>query len=454
MSFARGVAFACIAFIGGVAGASFIFSSSKLSLFSCLVVGCLGIAAIISVFYVFKRQAKVAFCIGAVFLLGGVYFFFYVGHFVHTGALSFVGVDASFKGVVYNDPKITQKSQQLPVLLEDGSRILVTTNSFPTYSYGDILNISGKVDLPGILESDTGNFNYQGYLLKDKIVAVMFSPEITVIGHEGSRIKEVLFSVRHRLNNTFSCLSAPEGAIASAMVTGDRSRISQEVQDAFSKTGTVHILSISGTHMAIFFELILFAFIAVGFWRKKATIASLAVLWAYSLLVGFCAPVVRSAFMASVVFSAPLVDRRADNWRPLVFAATAILLINPLLLWFDISFQLSFLAITGLVFVTPLIERVIKPKNFLLQCFSATIAAQILCFPILTTQFSQGLSVFAISPLTNAVILPILPCLLIAGVIFSVTSIMVPSIAFLPGFVVYLTCHYIILVVNFIGKLF
>jgi len=133
-----------------------------MSLFSCFAVSCLGLAVLALVFYFFGRQIGAVFCIGAAFLLGAAYFFFYVGNFVHTGALKFVGTDVNLKGTVYDDPRITAKSQQLPVLLEDESRILVTTDSFPVYSYGDTINLTGKLDLPGIIASDTGDFNYQG----------------------------------------------------------------------------------------------------------------------------------------------------------------------------------------------------------------------------------------------------------------------------------------------------
>ena len=157
-----------------------------------------------------------------------------------------------------------------------------------------------------------------------------------------------------------AALPGETGAIATALITGERGGISEATNDAFRDSGILHILSISGFHMAImagsvFFlvrlGLALFPSIALRYPIKKwAAAAAMLAGFAYLLISGAAFATVRSAIMISIMFLAVLLDRPALALRNVILAATLILVLFPESL-FDVGFQMSFAAVLALVSV-------------------------------------------------------------------------------------------------------
>lgn len=155
-----------------------------------------------------------------------------------------------------------------------------------------------------------------------------------------------------------AALPGETGGIANALVTGERGGITEETTNAFRDSGILHILSISGFHMAImagsvFFivRLVLAAFPALALRypiKKWAAAAAMAAAFAYLLISGGAFATVRSAIMIAIMFLAVLLDRPALALRNVVLAATSILVIFPESL-FDVGFQMSFAAVLALV---------------------------------------------------------------------------------------------------------
>ena len=163
-----------------------------------------------------------------------------------------------------------------------------------------------------------------------------------------------------------AALPGETGAIATALITGERGGISEPTNDAFRDSGILHILSISGFHMAImagsvFFivrlGLAAFPSVALRYPIKKwAAAAAMAAAIAYLLISGGAFATVRSTIMISIMFMAVLLDRPALALRNVILAATLILIVFPESL-FDVGFQMSFAAVLALVSVYEALRR-------------------------------------------------------------------------------------------------
>jgi len=139
-------------------------------------------------------------------------------------------------------------------------------------------------------------------------------------------------------------------------VLGIRGNIPSEVQDAFSQTGTAHLLAISGLHLGIVAGLML----AIGirlFGRRYYFYVWLALItiWLYALLSGMHPPVIRGAIMASIFLTAELLGRQRSAFTALAFAAAVMVVMNPQIL-FMASFQMSFLAMAGIIAIFPRLQ--------------------------------------------------------------------------------------------------
>ncbi|MBI1883014.1 MAG: ComEC/Rec2 family competence protein [Chlamydiae bacterium] len=145
-----------------------------------------------------------------------------------------------------------------------------------------------------------------------------------------------------------------------AMFLGIRENLGTEVKNAFLYTNTVHILSISGLHLGMILAMVLFGVGLFPVSKRWASGIALFIIWIYALLTGMEPPIVRSAIMASFFLVGRLARMKTDLANALGGAALLMLIVNPLSL-LDIGFQLSFLCMLSLVFLTPKVEKDFEP---------------------------------------------------------------------------------------------
>jgi competence protein ComEC len=168
-------------------------------------------------------------------------------------------------------------------------------------------------------------------------------------------------------------------------------------------------------------------------------------------MIGAPASAIRAAIMGILYLTAQYFGRISSGERPVVFAATLMLFFNPLLLRYDVGFQLSFLAILGIVyFYQFFFEKFKKFPKLIKESLASTLSAQIFTFPILIYNFGQ---ISLISPLSNVLILPILPAITILGFIFSFFGIIFKPIGYFLSFPCWLLLSYLLKVVDFCSKI-
>ncbi|MEE1944110.1 ComEC/Rec2 family competence protein [Pedobacter sp. KR3-3] len=200
-------------------------------------------------------------------------------------------------------------------------------------------------------------------------------------------------------------------AVASTLILGYRADLSPETLDAYSKTGTIHALSVSGMHVGIiyiFLNWVLFFLDRKPILKIVKLLLICTLIWYYALLTGLSPSVLRSAVMLSVYIIAKSLNRSTNSYNIIAFTAFGLLVYDPLLLW-DVGFELSFLAVFGLIYLQPKIYKWFYVKNkWLDKLWSATaisLAAQLATFPLSIYYFHQFPLYFIISNLF--ILLPI-----------------------------------------------
>ena len=241
-------------------------------------------------------------------------------------------------------------------------------------------------------------FDYQKYLARQNIHYQGFIPsEISFKKKESvsfaDKIKQKRLDLLFRIDN--SNLQPQNKAILKGIILADRTEIDQEIINHFSKTGLIHILAISGSHMAIIFLIILFALnplFSVKY-RNIPIYISLAAIWGFAIFIDYGNSVVRSCIMITVYYIMIFLQRKPNLLHSLALAGMMILSIDTQQL-FDVGFQLSFLAVFGIFWLYKPITNHHKPlKNrairFILNTFSLSLAAQLTTLPLILFYFHQ-----------------------------------------------------------------
>lgn len=217
-------------------------------------------------------------------------------------------------------------------------------------------------------------------------------------------------------------------AIITSMVLGDRHALSYDTKELYSATGASHILALSGLHLGIIYAVLT---LLLGRWRRWQWLMqaiALSAVWVYVVLVGMGASVVRSALMLTVYAFCLVAYHGKSSFNVLSFAAIVLLLANPFSLW-DVSFQLSFMAVLAImVYYRPLnrlVHTTFKPLKTLWSMMAVSLAAQLGTAPLVAYYFERFSTYFL---LTNAIVIPF-AFVIIYGALLLMACSVVPAVA-------------------------
>lgn len=306
-------------------------------------------------------------------------------------------------------------------------KILVNAPNYPEINYGDELEIKCALERPGQIE----DFDYGRYLSVKGIYAVCYRPERVRIVEQGDalflrelnswqKMRRGLIGFKFKAKEILNrALAYPENEVMGALLLGLRKGIPDEVLENFSAAGLSHIVAISGMHITILSGILLAFFLALGLWRKQAFAASQLVILLFLMLIGFRASSIRAGAMGFLLAGGYALGRLNQSLRALILAAFSLLMANPRLLLGDIGFQLSFLAVLGIMFghdgIANRLDKWHVPNWFGLRSIIAmTLAAQIFVLPLVVYYFG---TLSFIAPLANILVLPLLPFIMIAGLL-------------------------------------
>ncbi len=362
------------------------------------------------------------------------------------------------EGIIADEPDVRELNTRL--ILEVRSegikaRVLLTVAHEPQYVYGDKVVAEGRLERPKNFtdEKTLREVDYVAHLAKDGIRYEMFRPKITLRGRgEGNVIVEKLFSFKRVfIENVNALIPQPHASLLGGLIVGAKQSLGKELLDDFRAVGVIHIVVLSGyniTIIALFIEWLLSRL------RKNARLIFAAVaMTLFAIMVGGSATVIRATVMALLVLLARGTGRIYDVTRALLVAGVIMLLHNPKILVFDTSFQLSFLATVGLIYVSPLLEpkvRWVTEKWHLREIVVATISTQVFVLPFLL--YKTGLLSLVSLPV-NLLVLSAIPLTMLFGFLAGIISFASPLLALPFAYVTYALLAYELAVVEWFAKL-
>lgn len=390
-----------LSFLGGVGIRSFFDISLVWSL-----VG-LGIAlGFVFIFGALRHKANAVLLMIILFSLGIIRLSYFEKKIEKDNLHNFYNQSITIEGIVL-ESKFTEASQRMILKTNPptgGGKILIVTKIFPKYKYGDVLTIYGKVLEP----KNFGNIDTKKLLAKDEIYSQMIFPQVENIGFKPeSPISNFLFGIRERFEEKLkSILPEPHSSLANGMILGNEGVLEESVLGAFKKSGTIHILVLSGYNITIVGTALAGIF---GFVPAVAGIIF------FVLMTGAEAPAVRAAIMGIIGLLVLHTGRPKTAILVLFWSAFFMVLWNPAILKFDRGFQLSFLATLGLSVASGFFTKKFKflPKFLSIRENAAsTFSAQLFVLPLL---ISWGNVVSFLSPLANILIVGVTPYIMAFG---------------------------------------
>ncbi len=335
-------------------------------------------------------------------------------------------------------------------------RVLVSLGLYPSYNYGDFLLIKGYLKKPIRFE----DFKYDRYLARYHIYSVIYYPQIKKDeGKLNLREKMMLklfkfkWSLKEMIDRN---LPEPEAGLANAVLLGYKRTVEKEDMEIFSRVGLSHMIAISGSHITIMSAMIINLFVGLGLNRKRALVFVWIFLVLYPLITGLQASAVRSAIMGAFGFLSIYSIKKIPIFNCLIFSASLMLLFNPKLLRDDVGFQLSFLAVLGIIYLYPIGEKIIgkRIKNKVIKSVwdvtNLTLVSQIITLPILLINFNQ-LSI--ISPLANILVLWVFSMLLAGLIIAIFFSFILPWFSLIFFWPIYLLLKFVFLISNYLANI-
>ncbi len=302
--------------------------------------------------------------------------------------------------------------------------------------YGDRILISKKLQ-PIKNSGNPGAFNYQRYAAFQQTFHNVFLKQkdwVLLPGKNVNNFKEFIFSARE---NILAILrknintGKDELGIAEALLIGYTNDLDKDLVQAYSNTGVVHIIAISGMHLGLIYVMLVWLFARIPVVSKSKffqVVLILGCLWLFSLLTGAAASVLRSAVMFTFITIGNNLTKKSSVYNSLAASAFVMLCYNPYFLW-DVGFQLSYLAVVGIIVFQKPVYNLFYIKNKwadkVWKLMAISIAAQILTFPICIYYFHQFPNLFLV---TNIIAVPLSGIILYAE-IFLVAFSWIPFVA-------------------------
>lgn len=290
------------------------------------------------------------------------------------------------------------------------------------------------IDVVPLAVSEPANpeqFNYKYYLTLNNINHQVYLREKNVVklnSNIGNSLISSSYKIRdycyQTLNN--NGVEGNQLKVASALLLGYQEKLDKDLIQSYSSAGAMHVLAVSGLHVGILFFILKFSFSALkrlpkGKWLFLVSI--LLSLWFYAMMTGFSPSVLRATTMFSfLLVGEEIIYRKTSIYNTLAVSGILLLLFNPYLI-FEVGFQLSYLAVVGIVYLQPKIYNLIYVKNIVLdnawKITAVSIAAQLATFPLGLYYFHQFPVYFFIS---NLIVIPAATLIIYLGVLLFITA--------------------------------
>ena len=289
-------------------------------------------------------------------------------------------------------------------------------------------------------------FDYKLYIAKQGIYQQLFleKSDYKSVGFDGFSLTGFSAKFRDKIEEALSKyhFQTNELGVIKALLLGQRQDISKDLISDYSKAGAIHILAVSGLHVGIILLILSFIFKPVERFKNGKFIKSILIiliLWMFAFIAGLSASVVRAVTMFTFLAIGNAFQRKKVTEFSLIASMFFLLLVKPLFL-FDVGFQLSYLAVFGIVWIQPKLYKIYTPtyqiENKIWQLITVSIAAQMGVLPLSLYYFHQFPGLFMLS---NLIIIPCLGTILIGGIVIvfmALLDVLPQFLASIYGFVI------------------
>jgi competence protein ComEC len=288
-----------------------------------------------------------------------------------------------------------------------------------------------------------GEFDYKSFAAFNNLFHQVYLNQTEFVMLEGKNcnsFQQLLIDARTSILQQLRKFirSETETGIAEALIIGYKQDLDKNLVKAYSNTGVVHIIAISGLHLGLIYVMLVWLFSRLPVVRRSKlfrTLIILLALWLFAILTGGSASVLRSALMFSCILVGENVGKKSSTFNSLAASAFLLLVYNPYLLW-DVGFQLSYLALIGILAFQKSISKALYFQWDVLrkiwQLSAVTLAAQVLTFPICAYYFHQFPNTFLI---TNLLAVPLSSLILFLEIFLLLLSWFAP-VAIIIGTVI------------------
>ncbi len=366
-----------------------------------------------------------------------------------------VGKNVTLTGTVMDSPDVREFNARVEVRPRgEEISVLAIVPKDTEVSYGDTVKVTGLLTTPENFMGQNGReFNYINYLANKDIYFIIEKAKVEVESRNGgSSLIRLLYRFRDSFEkNITNLIPLPESALMNGVILGSKGGFTSEEKQEFITTGTIHIIALSGYNVTIVAEGVMkfFGFLiggALSIWLGIITVIL------FVLLAGAQSTAVRAGIMAFLALFARATGRTYDAGRALVIAGLVMVAYDPRVIT-DISFQLSFLATIGVIFLSPKVSLWfiwVTPKLNLRENIAVTLSATIMVLPILL--YNTGIFSFVSLP-ANLLILPLMPYVMLGGFITGMLGYLFHLIAMPFAYVSYIMLKYILRVIHFFADL-
>lgn len=443
------------------------------------------ILLLVFVFWAGDKVVRLLAFLGLIFLFG-IFWYNYKLPQNHPDWIgNYTGKSLTLKGIIDKEPEASGKSTKLVIKVTDVAKatnvsevgkkatgkLFITTKNYPKYGYGDYVEIKGELQSPENFEE----FNYKDYLLTKGIGAVMDYPEITISDLSSSLVtgkryaisnpstsieiskpeqfwlglNKNLISIKQKFESVISqVLPEPQAGFMEGLLLGTKKKISDDLLDIFSIVGITHVIALSGFNITVIARALEKTTFFLS--RNLAFLIPTVGIFSFVILTGGSASVTRAAIMGFMFILARRLGRPREVTAAILLAAAIMIFINPLILRSDISFQLSFAATLGLIFLSPIFDHHFARLPLVVrEPISLTLSAQLAALPIIVYQFHQ-LSI--ISPLSNLLILPFIPFCMFLGFLAGFLGIVFLPLGKIFGYLSWAFLNYFIRVAEHLSR--
>ncbi len=312
---------------------------------------------------------------------------------------------------------------------------------------GETIRYSGKM----YPIEDFGNFSYEKFLLSQNIYFSTSTNNSSQVVAPSQWLFLWMFELREELLARIGILFPKEEAIfLGGILFWARESLPQELKEDFNNSWLTHFIAVSGFNITLCVIFVTFIFWFLPAWGRVFVVSvSISM---FSLFVGLWAPVVRAALMGILGYMFLQTGNSVKNMTLLAFVAVCMTALNPLTLVYDVSFQLSFLAVIGIMYTQEFLEKIFRwvPSIFAIrEAFVLTIAALSFTLPLMVFQFGQ---VSLLAPLANIAVTWTIPLAMLWGALTVMVDMFSHEIAIIIGFFEWALLHYDMLMVNFFGN--